>query len=356
MEQRTPTISSSDKRGFTPQDPEVARRLKSLAAVSTAWGIAACLWAWVIILAAAIGSSAMFYNQGITVASVLAYGLAAFVIATRQQGLRNIIHEASHYSLSRNRAVNDLLCRIATFPVQPFLDLEEQRRVHVRSHHQRFMNPNDNVFRGYENLKLDVLPLPSWRQGLVVLGRGLVRYCYWHVVGDFSPNHPKKSDVLRWLAAAGVFAALLAFFPKIVLLGIAAWLLYWVIPVVFVLPPISFVVLIAEHLSTSGVTEFERSRNKLGFFQRVVLHPHGDAYHMLHHLYPGIPHNNLREAHRILMSDPVYRTGNHCYGLFIGRRSVLRAVLNGTPVPSREPGVDPHNALRNAPRAEGVVP
>jgi fatty acid desaturase len=334
-----------------PPGSELAQRLKALATVSTAWGVGVCLLDWVIILAAALGSWAMFSMQGITTSSVLTYAVAAFVIATRLQGLRNLIHEASHYNLSRNRPLNDFMCRVATFPVQPFLDLEEQRRVHVRSHHARFLNPDDNVFRGYEALGLDVLPLPSRWKGLVVLVRGLLRHCYWQVARDFSIKRLKKTNLPVCLTAAGMLAVVLVFFPKIGLLCIAAWLLYWVIPAVFVMPPISFVVLIAEHLSTSGDTEFERSRNKLGVFQRVLLHPHGDGYHMLHHLCPGVPHNRLGRAHRLLMTDPVYRNGNHCYGLFLGRRSVLWAILDGPPRPPRGP-VDQDRGLPNAARPE----
>lgn len=338
MNDSTPVVSFSDKRGFTPQDPALTRQLMALATVNTAFGVAACLLDWVIIFAAATASWIVFSKYGITFASVAAYSLAAFVIATRQQGLKNLIHEASHYNLSRNRRLNDLLCRVATYPVHPFLDLEEQRKVHVRSHHARFLNPNDNVFRGYEDLKIDVLPLPSKRKGLAVLVQGLLRYWYWQVAG--APRILKSISLPIWFGIAGTIVAFWAFDPEAALLSLAVLLLYWFIPLVFVLPPISFVVLIAEHLSTTGQTEFERSRNKLGFFQRVLLHPHGDSYHMLHHLYPGIPHNRLGKAHRLLMTDPVYRNGNHCYGLLIGRCSVLQAVLSGPPGARRQPPFD----------------
>lgn len=315
-------------RGFDPQDPRLADQLKALTKVSTAFGIGACLLDWAIMLAAALGSWILFMNVGVTVVSVLAYALAAFVIASRLQGLRNLIHEASHYNLSRNRRLNDLLCRVATFPIQPFLDMAEQRRVHVRSHHGQFLNPDDNVFVGYRNLGIDILPLDSRRAGLVVLTKGLIKYCVWHVAGAFSLSLLKKKDVPLWGGAAVGFVILLVLFPQPVLLCVLAILLYWTVPTLFILPPLSFSVLIAEHLSTVGHTEFERSRNKLGLFQRVFFHPHGDAYHLLHHLYPNIPHNRLGKAHRLLMGDPVYRNGKHCHGLFFGRRSVLRAILD----------------------------
>jgi fatty acid desaturase len=335
MYEQSLTVPLDDKRGFAPQDPEMARHLKALGACSTASGVGACLLDWIIIVAAAFGSWAMISAVGITLSSVSVYGIAAFVIASRQQGLRNMVHEASHYSLSRNRRWNDFLCRAAIFLLYPFVDLEEERRVHVRGHHARFLDPpNDNVLRSNKLLGLDVLPLPSRRKSLVILARAFFRSCRWQVLSAISPKRfLERTGLPACATGLGLLVVLLALFPRVGLFCVAAWLLYWIIPSVLILPAITFIVLTSEHVSTFGVTEFERSRNKLGFFQRVLLHPHGDGYHMLHHLYPGIPHNHLGRAHRILMKDPVYRNGNHCYGLFFsfgGRRSVLRDLLEGS--------------------------
>src|SRR5262245_19033321 len=132
MQGKIPAISVDDKRGFTLQDPEMARRLKALGACNSLAPVGDCLLDWGIILVAAAGSWAMFSAAGITVLSVTVYGIAAFVIASRQQGLQNLIHEASHYNLSRNRPWNDLLCWTATFLLHPFMDMEDSRRIHVR--------------------------------------------------------------------------------------------------------------------------------------------------------------------------------------------------------------------------------
>jgi fatty acid desaturase len=338
MQGKTPSISVDDKRGFTPQDPEMARRLKALGACNPVAPVGACLLDWAIILAAAAGSWAIFSAAGITVVSVVVYGIAAFMIASRQQGLQNLIHEASHYNLSRHRPWNDFLCWTATFLLHPFMDMEEQRRVHVRGHHTQFLDlPNDNIFRGYKMQGLDVLPLPSRWKSLAILGRGFFRSYRWQVLSKISPTgFLQSTGILGGLAGFGLLLALLALFPRAGFMSLTVWLLYWAVPAVVIVPAIMFVVVTSEHVSTFGTTEFERSRNKLGFLNRVLLHPHGDGFHMLHHLYPGIPHNHLARAHRLLMKDPVYRNGNHCYGLFFsfgGRRSVLRDLLEGPPRP-----------------------
>jgi fatty acid desaturase len=94
-------------------------------------------------------------------------------------------------------------------------------------------------------------------------------------------------------------------------------LLYWLVPYFCVYMPMRFLAEVSEHMALGQGSEFETTRNKLGWFQRYVMHPHGDGFHVTHHLYPRIPHQNLARAHRLLMNDPVYREfGNHCSGLF----------------------------------------
>lgn len=43
---------------------------------------------------------------------------------------------------------------------------------------------------------------------------------------------------------------------------------------------------------------------------------HHDNYHLVHHLFPAIPHYNLKKAHIILMNDKKYREAHHCTGFF----------------------------------------
>ncbi|MGS0645924.1 fatty acid desaturase [Staphylococcus hominis] len=43
---------------------------------------------------------------------------------------------------------------------------------------------------------------------------------------------------------------------------------------------------------------------------------HHDNYHLVHHLFPAIPHYHLRKAHEILMKDEAYRNAHHCTGFF----------------------------------------
>jgi hypothetical protein len=93
---------------------------------------------------------------------------------------------------------------------------------------------------------------------------------------------------------------------------------------------------VSEHMALGGESEFSGTRNKLGWIQERFIHPHGDGYHLVHHLYTRIPHYNLARAHRLLMNDPVYRQGNHCHGLLVaptgGRTTLADLLINGRPL------------------------
>ncbi|MGG1952766.1 fatty acid desaturase [Ralstonia solanacearum] len=42
--------------------------------------------------------------------------------------------------------------------------------------------------------------------------------------------------------------------------------------------------------------------NNCSFLDKLIFHPAGDAYHLLHHLYPAIPWWRQGRRHRYLMA------------------------------------------------------
>lgn len=79
-----------------------------------------------------------------------------------------------------------------------------------------------------------------------------------------------------------------------------------------VLPVIRYIAEVSEHDYETYQTEFQCTFNNLSIIDRLLIHPAGDAYHLVHHLYPSIPWLLQSKAHRFLYAyDSSYRIANN---------------------------------------------
>jgi fatty acid desaturase len=301
------------RRGFAPQDAELDSQIRALQKPSTSATLLALTEDWALIALAVLVSWSTFRTFGFTLTSVAVYLVSCFLIGSRQKGLENIMHEGTHLNLSPNPLWND---RIALWCVgmwmTPGWTPAVERPGHVGAHHENFGNKDrDFEFFGYRALGLGRLPLDSPARSGWILFYTFLRTTWWRVHGVLDSFGFRG----RILLVVGIAILLLTrlFVPV---------LAYWLVPYVLVYMPMRFLAEVSEHMALGHSSEFETTRNKLGWFQEYLMHPHGDGYHLVHHLYPRIPQQNLARAHRLLMKDPVYRLkGNHCYGLIASRRS-----------------------------------
>ena len=314
--------------------PISAESIRSLQSLST-WATARALALdWVTIAAAAFVSYKAFSSHGVQAWTIAVYVLSIILIGSRQKGLENLTHEGMHYHLSPSRSVNDWIGKwLCGMWIAPGFKPSAQRISHLGDHHGHFAEPRrDSEFFAYENLGLGNLPLHSAYRSLKTLLVAFLRKTWWRLHGDYVSN-PRR------LLVIGAAAAVLW------MLGVVhIVVLYWVIPYVLVYLPLRYMAEVSEHMGLGFSTEFATTRNKLGWFQERVMHPHGDGYHLVHHLYPGIPHNNLRRAHALLMEDDVYRTaGQHTYAFLFsltGRPTTVgELLLHGTPSTLRRPHI-----------------
>ncbi|MBJ6365082.1 fatty acid desaturase family protein [Staphylococcus hominis] len=94
-------------------------------------------------------------------------------------------------------------------------------------------------------------------------------------------------------------------------------IIFWFVPLLTTFQIIRYWAEMAEHSGLNNDTELTASRNTFGMPWTIFLfHPHHDNYHLVHHLFPAIPHYNLKKAHSILMQDKKYREAHHCTGFF----------------------------------------
>jgi fatty acid desaturase len=109
----------------------------------------------------------------------------------------------------------------------------------------------------------------------------------------------------------------LGFYVSVVtlLLLFGAWkifLLYWLVPMVWIFPLIVRLKNISEHCGLSAESELQGSRDvTCSWLEGWLIAPHYIRLHLAHHLYPSVPFYHLPKMHRLLTSFPVYREQAH---------------------------------------------
>ena len=262
----------------------------------------------------------------------LVYVLAAFVIASRQQALGILVHDASHYLLFSNHAVNDVVADLfLAFPVG--LSTTLYRSTHLL-HHRHANSPQDP----------DVLIAgndPDWRWPKTRWG--CLRLL---LMSLFALNLQRAAGVyMRWNPGSNLFRPLSPAFPlrarllwfgsTIVVFGLVAWfnvwipaLLLWVLPSITILNVISRIRATAEHVLTPSTHELNSTRTVIpAWWERWLIAPLGINHHLEHHLFPSVPGYKLDELHRQLMRDEEFRQLAHITPTYCGLRHGLLGEL-----------------------------
>src|SRR5262249_7885175 len=144
-----------------------------------------------------------------------------------------------------------------------------------------------------------------WAAGMLVLAR---------VPEEWYEEYAIKADIpVRWsacmrftfntLTAAGIAWAT-------VLTGMPWWAFYvvlWLIPLGTSFPFFMILRQIVQH----GNADRERFTNTRVFIVNPLISmsvfPIGNDYHLPHHLFPMVPHYNLRKLHSLLLDKEIYR-------------------------------------------------
>ena len=277
-------------RGYTA--PEQARSfIKECHTTRVAWSCTAALADHARILAlAALGTWAYLHLPKGWM--ILLYPLLAMAIARFQRGLECLVHEASHYNwLRSHHGLNDL---VANWLVarSVFSEVKRYREGH-RSHHVLFGSEHDTDLVRYQELAIEKLD----RSNALRFASGLLQRIGRYVAGWWRANRTNPGAFLLglyWHLVVLVLPLGLFFGLRTALL---VWVIFWLVPFAFVLPWQRFLAEAAKHQYLGHDTEFDSTVSNIGVLHRWLLHPHNDGFHLVHHLFPGIPHHQLRRAH-----------------------------------------------------------
>ena len=238
--------------------------------------------------------------------------LALVVTARQLRALECLVHEASHFNWSRShRTANDALAAVlAGAPTGA--KIGDYRESHLL-HHGKFGTNLDPDYTRYQELDIESIPRSDPVQfALAVTGR-LAKY----QVGWLRSIGAQPLQVLLPIAWPVIFVLIpswVTFDGAVAVLATSIW----VVSYLFVLPAIRFLGESSEHQFIDTDTVFDATITNIGCIQRLLIHPHNDGYHTVHHMWPGVPHFALARLHRHLSTEDPF-----CYALRLRYRTRL---------------------------------
>jgi fatty acid desaturase len=259
--------------------------------------------------------------------SLIVTAVAFVVVAGRQLALNNMVHEGSHYLLTRNKRLNDWICDL--FFAAPHLISTDGYRVKHLPHHTHLGHPPEDVefkarylFRGKRFL---------WRS-LFALGGGtsLVTAASYGK-GVSTQGHA----AMRSLVLIGITNGLLMAYCW-ALGSVWAYFYLWLLPLLTLTGYLGTLRVVAEHqpLPYSHLPEedFESPLEPpvtrsipAGPVARFFVAPLNFCYHFEHHAFPAVPYPSLPRLHRLLRERGFFK--DHPELLGSGYGAVLASLI-----------------------------
>lgn len=287
---------------------EIKKDLKLLMKKDNYHNIFALIFDWLVILGSACIS--------IYMSNLIIYIISIILIGSRMRAFDNLMHEACHRSLFTNKFYNKwIACLLVAFPI--FTSFTTYCNSHFKHHRNLWDEEKDPDTKRYCIVGLDK-PQKDVKKFII---NHIVKVLFLfhvpkYVLGTVSANLYSRDTPKSEIWTRNIF------WVTIITLSIMFnfWLyviLYWFIPLLTTFQIIRYWAEMAEHSGLNNDSELTASRNTFGMPWTIFLfHPHHDNFHLVHHLFPAIPHYNLKKAHIILMKDQKYREAHHCTGFF----------------------------------------
>jgi fatty acid desaturase len=241
--------------------------------------------------------------------------VSVLVISSRQRALGNILHDAGHRNIWRDKRRNDLITSAFVAPLL-FTSLTRYRAMHLQHHLElgRTQGDPDLIPRNG--------PLPAhW---VVSYLRCVFHWSNWvgsvggHLLSPEVRAASKLYIVGWWACFIGLTAVLAG--------SDVAWifLCLWMAARATLFHGITTFREMCDHfgLLPGGVFGFTRDMDCHGPW-RWIIHPRNNGYHLTHHLLPAVPYYRLPEAHAILRRLPLFKERSHqCRSYFSAPASV----------------------------------
>ena len=250
----------------------------------------------------------------------LVYILAVMWIGARAHALAILLHEASHYRILKNKAVNDFVGELFfAFPL--FVTMRGYRLSHM-AHHR---NTNTEFDPDWVSKETPEWEFPQSRGKLffmlarIAFGMNIVWMVKMITAGG-RPTAATKTKISSRKFVAGrityyvLLAATLTYFGLWI-----QFLLFWIVPIFTWLQVILRIRSIAEHFGIEYDHVFSSSRTTYpSWFDRIFIASKNVWFHIDHHLYPSVPFYNLPTLHKELNKLPSFREHAHITQSYLG--------------------------------------
>lgn len=283
------------------------RALHQRRAAPTVWTL---LHVWAAIVATfALGGASL--GRPPLVAALSLVALALFQ-GTRINALNVLVHEGSHHCLAVSRRANVLFANLAAgYPI--LFDAAGYRHVHA-AHHRYLGEPGDPDRPLYAVRRGRAALLAGFAEDFLLLS--LIRRALVYARGGAGasrarPLGARAAHASGKLAAQALLAGLLAaaFGPSA---GLTLYAALWLVPLFTVYPAIIRLRVITEHLppdrGEGAPTLLVARTSVVGPLEHYLLGA-GMDFHFEHHLFPGIPYENLRRLHAALEERGFFSSG-----------------------------------------------
>lgn len=272
--------------------------------------------AWLVITASI--SFAVFLNTWwITI-------IAIFIIASRQNILGLLVHDQSH-RLGIPGPIGDILTNIfAAYPLILF-SVEGYAKTHL-THHKYYFTEEDPDHLRKQGPEWET-PMSKWSLFTWFMrdafGINMLKMIHGKNTRINSPEFkrakptPKYVRIIFLIALTGLLSVS------------GAWkyfALYWVVPLITVLPMIIRWGALTEHIyNTAGASIEENSPLIIpGKFEKILLPNLNFSFHPYHHWYPVVSFTQLPKVHELYVKNGLVDESK----IFHGHLSFLRFITN----------------------------
>ncbi|MDQ0858856.1 fatty acid desaturase family protein [Bacillus sp. V2I10] len=259
--------------------------------------------------------------------TVWMYLISLVIIGSRMRGLDIMMHESSHRMLFKNRKLNKwVACFFAAYPIM--ISHKAYCKSHM-SHHKYLWSEVDPDKQRYQIVGLDKPPENRMK---FFIHHCLKPLLLVHVpnyligmikVTAYAKDEPRLDQVIRtvYWGVIIINSIIFGFWQELIL--------FWFVPFLTTFQVLKYWAEMAEHAGLESEQEIFASRNSFGnWFERSLIHPHRNSYHLVHHLFPAVPHYNIKKAHLILLEDSEYQKAHHCTGFFLSSAPGFSSVID----------------------------